>query len=1198
MGEFSGYDIMVATGSGSSPEVENKTDKPSKKSTDPDSRFKAQSAQVVDQLGIGNVLNGYRSITYNFTLAGLDKSYLKDPEKYRSSSVELVILKSGGKGFTGITPPQPTERQVSSVQDPVYDRYDAKVKQSNVKILDKIASNQQLVDGFNEESPGRFDMFIENIEVETLMAFTENSNATLPTQLKFEVIEPYSVNGFLEALHVAAVAAGYLNYQQASFLLKMEFWGYPDDESFSDPVIIPESTRYFPIGLTGVEVDITEKGTRYRVTAVPHNERAFGEPNRIKKPIKMAGSTIKEILTDLMENVNKQVARLDKDGKATNNSNHNKYFIKFPKWSETDGWIDTEENDIGKSKLVEIFKDNALYAMTDPSTVSPANAYKTNGSKQPSPDEKAKAPESFKYNPGKTVIQFAEGHNLHDIISAVIRDSEYIRNILKDVKSAIDTYGMVKYFLVKVEVTNRDEIDEVSKKPFQDFTYVVTPYKIHYTRIPTYGQEQIKEETLKKLSLREYNYIYTGKNIDVLNFKLNFNTLFFEAVPAAMGNRDIPSSKTGAGPTNDPETKTTGTSAEKVQQQQVPVQSTKVDVSQTQAAGGNAGQPLDDPYAMLAKNMHNAMINSQASMIEGELEILGDPFYIATGGVGNYNPKPSSDGVAQDGSALHTVREILITINFRNPVDYGLDGMMYFDPKRVAFSGVYRVISVSHTFRDGVFKQRLKIIRVPGQVLDQNIIPSDPANRTITKPAIDDQTAPDATRSSNPSMRMNESTALEQLGRGIPSPGLPGIASNFTNATGGLGGTAASLLSQTTGAVARTGALAAGSATIGRALPADVASNIRLNSSGLASLGQSGLSTAALVAVASNVLTGNIPSKRAVGVVAGAVVGSAITAALKKPNPGSGIGEGSSVSIPSASTIPTGDFTANDVKFGAGINPISLPPGSLSNVTGSLTGLKDGAVKAVTQLGTDIGSLASGVGDKVKSLLSTPADPAAIAATVGINASAISGIGAKLPSGVSKQVTDLIKNTPENVNLNQAASAGLVLDYIPAAKVANIPPPQPYTVAQPPQVDLAYVRQVVAKGGTTALENLYGVNNISKISSNLVPADVIGSVRSLVPGGQINPLSALSGQLNSVDANVFKDKLASAKTQLSGVSGLPNIADQNFSKSISGKFGSASFGQSPLDKLVNNLGDPNAPPYTGDDPIVRSRLGLPPTNKA
>lgn len=32
---------------------------------------------------------------------------------------------------------------------------------------------------------------------------------------------------------------------------------------------------------------------------------------------------------------------------------------------------------------------------------------------------------------------------------------------------------------------------------------------------------------------------------------------------------------------------------------------------------------------------------------------------------------------------------------------------------------------------------------------------------------------------------------------------------------------------------------------------------------------------------------------------------------------------------------------------------------------------------------------------------------------------------------------------------------------------------------------------------------------------------------------------------------------------------------------------------SGFDRFVNRLGDPNAPPYTGDDPIIRRRLGLP-----
>jgi hypothetical protein len=87
-------------------------------------------------------------------------------------------------------------------------------------------------------------MFIDGVEIGTLMAFSEQAGSTLPTQIKFEVVEPYSVNGFIEALHVAAIGAGYPSYLEASFVLKLEFWGYPDEGDFSEPKKIEKTERY------------------------------------------------------------------------------------------------------------------------------------------------------------------------------------------------------------------------------------------------------------------------------------------------------------------------------------------------------------------------------------------------------------------------------------------------------------------------------------------------------------------------------------------------------------------------------------------------------------------------------------------------------------------------------------------------------------------------------------------------------------------------------------------------------------------------------------------------------------------------------------------------------------------------------------------------------------------------------------------
>jgi uncharacterized protein YjbJ (UPF0337 family) len=90
------------------------------------------------------------------------------------------------------------------------------------------------------------------------------------------------------------------------------------------------------------------------------------------------------------------------------------------------------------------------------------------------------------------------------------------------------------------------------------------------------------------------------------------------------------------------------------------------------------------------------------------------------------------------------------------------------------------------------------------------------------------------------------------------------------------------------------------------------------------------------------------------------------------------------------------------------------------------------------------------------------------------------------------------------------------------------------------------------------------------------------------------------------------DQLGSAQKLLGDVTGGSSLSVEgamkmasdytggaiDLAKSATSKFGSVSASSSPLDKLVNKLGDPNAPPYTGTDPIVRARLGLPPVEEA
>jgi hypothetical protein len=1137
--------------------VDNKTKKPS---LTPEEQFAADSKQKVDQLGENNILNNYRSVTYNFTLAALDNSNLKDPETYRNSELKFVILKSGGKGTQGMG----MGAKINTASFAQEARADFAARDPRRLDLTEETKTErkfgaELIAGFNKDSPGRFDMFIENVEIETLMTPSEQTNTSMATKIKFDVIEPYSINGFIEALHISALSAGYPSYLQASFLLKMEFWGYPDNEDLPSPVKINDAERYFPFGLTAMEVEVTERGMRYKCSAVPYNERAFGQPNVVKKPIKMKGTNVSEILNDFFKNINAQVVDSDNESKDAKGANagHDEYEIKFQEWDPTKGFVDSSSGPIPSAKFNEIMKDNALYAMNDPGDTSKPNAYQADGTKQPSSEQQISHPESIKYNAKDSAIHFGEGMAISDAIASVVRDSEYVKDILKNIgtKPGVpDEYGMLDYFLVKIEVTNLNAIDQSTQKPFQKYTYVVSPYKIHISRIPNYGHDKIKEETLKKLSLREYNYIYTGKNIDVLGFKLNFNTLFFEAVPSSMANKDVVPSSTAAAPNNSPDVKIKSKSdddyKEASEKDQIPASPVKTNPVPVQSpTGGNASQPKD-AYSMLARNMHEAVVNSKASMLTGDLEILGDPMFLVTGGAGNYKPKPGGRGKTSMGEANHNYSEVLITVNFRNPIDFqSLEngGTMYFDPNRVPFSGVYRVLKVVNTFKEGLFKQKLDILRLPGQILDTNLKPDNPKDRMELSPNPDDVVIPDETLANNsPEQRMDSTTVMEQLSRGLPSPGLPDELSNFTNAQGGLGGTEPSMLNQTSGFVSNLDNFSQ-SSIIGQSLPGDISSNIRLQSSGLVGLSQDSLGPAATIASAGEVLNGD---KSFTQSISNSLQNDTLKSAYNISNPGSGIGKGASVLI--NSNEYASNPTANEIKQGLNINPISLAPGSISNVAGLSNGITPGAIAAVQSMSGNSGKLIGGLENKITSLTSLPSDPQGIAARVGLDPSRLSGLtGGSLQSKLSSQITNIVNSTPDNVNLSQAASAGLALDYLPSSKMPNIPATPQFATAPIPQADPGYSKQV-AERGLSALQNLYGVNSPTKLSTNLVPQELIAQAQAAAPSISTNPYSNLTGSFNPVDINSMKDKLATAKTQLSGISNISN--------------------NSPLSKLINKFG--------------------------
>ena len=770
MGDYSGYEDNSET----SDKVEKKTDSPeitrttASKATAP----KIPSVIVSKQV---NPLHQFRSYNYLFTLACVKATALKDPDSLRKSSDYYVIAKSSGKGSDAIKLDDSFNRSAITPQVvSAGDNPDAAAYISPELFTRNFA--QEYMDAFNTRSSGRFDFFINNVEIETLMSPSQEANASLATKIKFEIYEPYSLNGFMEAIQTAALAAGHVNYAQAPFLLKMEFIGYPDTDTVASETVKKlgvEGTRYFVFSFTNLTVDATESGTRYQCEAVPHNERAYGKPNELTANIKISGKTVGEILSDFKTQINKAKEEESKKIRGDKPIKADKYDIVLPSLSGSKIDINTP-NAISKADVTTLSRTNNNYKFADPG---------------------AEGSKTVVYVPGKTEVQFSDTIQIHDCIAAIIRDSDYTKNLIKSLESGSKTVmvnGMIDYFIISIDSVPQGIWDEESKRELYTYTYTVSPYKIHYTRIPLYEGKTVDGPALTKLARREYNYLYTGKNVDVQKFNLKFDNLYFQAIPRGMGNNStLFSSANGQDAEETPQVTLTGgvpqTNAQKNSYALAPVYSdASLGTANPQKGSGNRPDPTD-PYTSMVVNMHQAILDN-LSMISAEITILGDPFYLVTSGMGNYKPEIITYGETVDNEAAYQQGDVFVVVNFRNPIDIDTNtGLLQFDSKLVPFSGVFRVISVNSTFKDGLFEQRLQLLRVPGQPIDTN----QPVATEISP----------VTSTPNPaSASLANLSDLETINR-ITEQQLSLLGSSVNGAFGGLTGAIGGLTGSVNGAI-------------------------------------------------------------------------------------------------------------------------------------------------------------------------------------------------------------------------------------------------------------------------------------------------------------------------------------------------------------------------------------------------------------
>ena len=659
---------------------------------------------------VPNVLHYYTSFNYIFTLSVLDDYSINFPnETYRRGQVGPIILKSGNGS--------PDDR-VSLKYKPSY--------------------NPQ----------GGYDFIMDNLEIKGSYGFEKATGNTNAVGISFKVIEPYSMGLFFESVQTAALVAGHPNYTQVPLLLSIEFKGHIDANRQN--IQIDNANVRIPLKIQNISMKVTGKGCEYDIRAYPWNEQGYSTIySKLKSDISIQGKTVIEMLQtgedSLQYSLNRWMAEAVKrkdvnvpdqilisfpndlktgdsvspppTNSATVNPNaattsggnfYGKLGLKGNKgkYNTTQVQIETTVNDIGKSGMgFSVFdkgttpfaKDNFVY--DDKSGI-----YKRG---------------NMSIDPKQSTFQFTQGSDIINVINQVILMSDYGRTALQQIKD-----GKVQWWRIEVHTYNIPTDENLKKTGVKPklIVYRVVPYIASAAAFlpPNTAPDGIKKD--EKQVVKEYDYIYTGKNTDIIDWDIQFQNSFYKSLTADSGanNDGVERQKNtgGAAPEKDNPQKPAPDGAAP-SKKELPTVVMRDGVLTGSAYKGGGGQ--DDKASMAARQFMDA-VTSGTDMIGLNLTILGDPYYLGDSGVGNYSAVRTDNPYINADSKIDWQRgEVLVKVGFRSPVDINQQTGMYDLQTTTSlsmFSGLYKIREIVSSFQRGKFTQQLQMFRLIPQNID------------------------------------------------------------------------------------------------------------------------------------------------------------------------------------------------------------------------------------------------------------------------------------------------------------------------------------------------------------------------------------------------------------------------------------------------------------------------------------------------
>lgn len=592
-----------------------------------------------------------------------------------------------------------------------------------------VAEDSGLYPGRRLPTQAGLNYNIQTVNFETIIANGTKTKSTNVIEGSMTILEPYGVT-FIDSLVQAAVSlnSGF-NYLQQPYLLQLDFKGYDNAGNPIPDNLTALYRKRFPIKLNTLKVGVTNKGAEYQISYTPVGHQAH-HPEHSTTPknvsVTVTGGTVKEFLDNFAIILNSYWQLEVTDGKAQ--------------------FADTIKFDMDPA----IASSTIIYPTQDSITQANPNA------------------NSIQLTGGS--FDIPAGTQITTVIQKVLEKSSYLRNQLglnfQSLTAAQQQTSLTQILNTFKTVcttiyAGSDGAGNLNYKAFDNVrnTYPVQfTYNIHqYANLNPANHPAAPFLTDSRANtVKAYNYIYTGKNTDILDFKINFDSTYYTAVAAYTGQY----AATQATPSTGLNTAIANGGVVLLSPQLLatsgvipgfngianltPLKYRAVNNDQRDTIGlGIINDPVTQTVSNVIKSLYT---NYRGDMVTLEMQIVGDPTLIKQDDW-LYVPSPTKsstynswDNLSQNdfakkyGHLQMDVGSLMASVTINTPLDIDTDwtnqGVVFPQPGtyKSLFSGQYQITVIKNSFSNGKFEQTLSMNRVINHDLINSAAPAAATN--------------------------------------------------------------------------------------------------------------------------------------------------------------------------------------------------------------------------------------------------------------------------------------------------------------------------------------------------------------------------------------------------------------------------------------------------------------------------------------